>query len=450
MKNDLLDPKNSPSSIEEISNVRRLNRLPLMIAFSIGGIVFLGLMYALFSRQSSRRDPAPIPITAEVGNNNVGNSLTFGVGDGIIEAKKEEPMVEIETVDENGNMVIKSVPMSEAVATQQSLPTSRAERRKLANTQANKEDEDSLKTKKLIRDFRERNFYDAVVARTAADGSTRASAGRGGMANAVNAATGALSSGNPQLDALKQAIARQSAAGGGGAGFAGGQESLLEEKDPNLRLRKDAFASRSDNPYHYSKAQRQAQLTPYEIRVGSIIPAVMISGINSDLPGDIIAQVSQDVRDTRTGRYVLIPQGSKLIGRYDSHIAMGQERVMIAWYRVQFPDASTFDLDNMGAVDLAGYAGVKDKVNNHTWRIFKNAFLLSIIGAGASIAIGEGDNEDDNDPVNTLRAEMGRQFGQVGSNMISRNLNIQPTLEIRPGYRFNVMVNKDLILQPYQ
>ena len=137
--------------------------------------------------------------------------------------------------------------------------------------------------------------------------------------------------------------------------------------------------------YKYSVSTRNPQLTPYEIRVGSIIPAVMVSGINSDLPGDIIAQVSQDIRDTKTGRFVLIPQGSKLIGRYDSHVAMGQERVMIAWYRLQFPDASTFDLDNMGAVDLAGYSGMHDQVNNPTWRLFKNAFLLSVIGAGAQM-----------------------------------------------------------------
>lgn len=174
----------------------------------------------------------------------------------------------------------------------------------------------------------------------------------------------------------------------------------------------------------------------------------MISGINSDLPGDIIAQVSQDVRDTRTGRYILIPQGSKLIGRYDSHIAMGQERVMIAWHRVQFPDASTLDLNNMGAVDLAGYAGMHDQVNHHTWRLFKNAFLLSVIGAGTQIAMGE-ESSHQNSPLNVAKSEMGRQFGQLGTEMIKRNLNIQPTLEIRSGYRFNVMVNKDLILPPY-
>ena len=226
-------------------------------------------------------------------------------------------------------------------------------------------------------------------------------------------------------------------------------EGLLESQDPNLRLRKAAFATQTDNPYGYLPSVREPQLTPYEIRVGTIIPAVMVSGINSDLPGEIIAQVTHSVYDSKTGRTVLIPQGSKLIGRYDSHIAMGQERVMIAWYRLEFPDASVFNLGNMGAVDLAGYAGMHDRVNNHTWNIFKNAFLLSVIGAGTQIAIGDS-GKNENSPLNVTKAEMGRQFGQVGTEMIRRNLNIQPTLEIRPGYRFNVMVNKDIILSPYK
>lgn len=176
----------------------------------------------------------------------------------------------------------------------------------------------------------------------------------------------------------------------------------------------------------------------------------MVSGINSDLPGEIIAQVSHDVRDSKTGRYVLIPQGSKLIGRYDNQIAMGQSRVMIAWHRIQFPDASVFSLGNMGAVDVSGYAGMKDKVNNHTWSIFKNAFLLSVIGAGSQMLIGDNSSTNENSPSNVARSEVGKQFGQVGAQMIRRNMNVQPTLEIRPGYRFNVMVNKDLILSPYQ
>ena len=247
-----------------------------------------------------------------------------------------------------------------------------------------------------------------------------------------------------QTAALERSLATQ-----GIGSAAGGMEGLLESQDPNLRLRKAAFAAQTDNPYGYLPSVREPQLTPYEIRVGTIIPAVMISGINSDLPGEIIAQVTHSVYDTKTGRTVLIPQGSKLIGRYDSHIAMGQERVMIAWYRLEFPDASVFNLGNMGAVDLAGYAGMHDRVNNHTWKIFKNAFLLSVIGAGTQIAIGDG-SKDENSPLNVTKAEMGRQIGQVGTEMIRRNLNIQPTLEIRPGYRFNVMVNKDIILNPYK
>jgi len=192
--------------------------------------------------------------------------------------------------------------------------------------------------------------------------------------------------------------------------------------------------------------------TRYEVRAGSVIPATMISGINSDLPGQIIAQVSQDVFDTPTGRHRLIPQGSRLIGRYNHNVVDGQSRVLVAWQRIVFPDGKALDIGAMEGVDSAGYAGFGDKVNRHYLRLFGQAILMSGITAGlTSSSASPGD-----DPFgvsNSVQASqaLAQQVGEVATQMIKRNMSYAPTLTIRPGYRFNVMAVKDLTFgSPYR
>ena len=199
-----------------------------------------------------------------------------------------------------------------------------------------------------------------------------------------------------------------------------------------------------------------APKTAYIVRAGFVIPATMISGINSDLPGQIMAQVTQNVYDTATGKYLLIPQGTRLVGTYDSgSIGYGQERIMIAWQRLVYPDNKTLDLGSMPGADLGGYSGFADKVNNHWWKLISSAFLMSGITAGISIATDDdNDNNDDDSNSNTVRDELTRnmstQLGDVITRVIEKNLNISPTIEIRPGYQFNVTVTKDLTFgKPY-
>lgn len=192
----------------------------------------------------------------------------------------------------------------------------------------------------------------------------------------------------------------------------------------------------------------------YELRAGYVAPAMLISGINSGLPGQIVAQISRDVYDTATGRHVLIPQGSRLVGTYSSEVNYGQSRVLIAWQRIVFPDARAIDIGAMPGADSAGYAGFTDQVNNHYLRLFGSAFLMSAITAGISMSQ---DNAAGRAGGNRQRASdamseaLGQQLGQVTAQMIARNLNIAPTIEIRPGYRFNVIVTKDLAFaRPYR
>ncbi|ABQ54176.1 TPA: conjugal transfer protein TrbI [Legionella pneumophila subsp. pneumophila] len=193
----------------------------------------------------------------------------------------------------------------------------------------------------------------------------------------------------------------------------------------------------------------------FELRAGSVIPGVMVSGISSELPGQIIGQVSQNVYDTATGKYLLIPQGTKVIGLYSSDVSFGQDSVLVAWQRLVFPDGKALDIGSMPGADNAGYAGFRDQVDHHYARIYGSALLMSGIVAG--ITYSQNTNQTNpygyNQPTagSVLSQALGQQLGEVTSQMVSKNLNISPTINIRPGYRFNIIVIKDLTFKsPYR
>ena len=186
--------------------------------------------------------------------------------------------------------------------------------------------------------------------------------------------------------------------------------------------------------------------TPYEVKTGTVIPAVLMTGINSDLPGMIIATVRENVYDSVTGSHLLIPQGAKLIGQYQSDIRMGQNRVMIGFNKMQFPDGSTIDLQGIPASDPAGYAGFADQVDNHFWKIFGQSLLWAIINAGAQMGQNQGEYSFSNEDYGSqAQDELTASMQETADAIIRRNLNIAPTLKIRPGYRFNIMVVSDLV-----
>lgn len=209
------------------------------------------------------------------------------------------------------------------------------------------------------------------------------------------------------------------------------------------------FGASGDEDRWALGAQMEAPRGRYELRAGAVIPATMLSGINSDLPGQITAIVAQDVRDTAIGRHVLIPQTSRLVGTYGSDVKYGQERVLVAWQRIVFPDGKALDIGAMPGADGAGYAGFKDLVNNHRFRLFANAILMSGIMAGiASTQPEPGDRGSSFSGA--LSEALGQQLGQLTEEMIRKEMDVSPTIEIRPGYRFNVQVTKDLTFNgPY-
>lgn len=186
--------------------------------------------------------------------------------------------------------------------------------------------------------------------------------------------------------------------------------------------------------------------SPWTLSAGTVIPASLVTGLNSDLPGIVIAQVTEQVRDSTTGTAVLVPQGSRLIGSYDSMVAFGQSRALIVWQRILFPDGSSVRLDNVPAADAAGHSGLKDKVNFQEWRLLKGIALSSLLGVGSQLGYGGGDR----DLVRALRESAQQNGARAGEAIVSRNLDVQPTLTVRPGWPVRAILHKDLVLKAWK
>jgi type IV secretion system protein VirB10 len=227
-----------------------------------------------------------------------------------------------------------------------------------------------------------------------------------------------------------------------------------DQSDANLQEHKESFiekARQARDERDYSSATRAPALSKYEIKAGWDIPATLESGVNTDLPGEVKAVVRENVYDTATGQYLLIPQGSRLIGQYDNRVSYGQSRAIVIWSRLIFPDGSSVDLDGMVGHDASGAAGFHDQVDNHFVRLVSMALMLSAFTAGVEMSQPQTSSASGVlSPSAEATQALGQQFGQLGMEVTRKNLNIQPTVKIRPGYRFNVRVNRDIAFtEPY-
>ena len=240
-----------------------------------------------------------------------------------------------------------------------------------------------------------------------------------------------------------QTVASTAAAGASATGS--GSTSSTSQEHKLAFLNGPADTKVSTDTKVESAERLQAPSSPYVVQAGTAIPAALLTGIRSDLPGQITAQVSEDVYDSPTGRYRLIPQGARLVGQYDSGVAFGQSRVLLVWTRLILPDGRSIVLERLPGADPAGNAGLQDGVDNHWGQLFKAAALSSILGIGTQI--GASDNE--NGLIQALRQGPADTLNQAGQQVIGRSLNIQPTLSIRPGFQIRVLVNRDLVLEPY-
>nr|WP_041390942.1 TrbI/VirB10 family protein [Sphingobium chlorophenolicum] len=224
-----------------------------------------------------------------------------------------------------------------------------------------------------------------------------------------------------------------------------GRLALNPERDQNKQQRKLDFLGHAAPGGPYNSHVLETPASPYQLMAGSIIAASLITGLNSDLPGLVIAQVTEPVFDTVTGRTLLIPQGSRLIGSYDSVVAFGQRRALLVWQRIILPDGSSVQIDNLPATDAAGYAGLVDKVDFNSWRLLKGVGLSTLLGVGTQVSLGS----DESDLVRAIRESTQQSANEAGQRIVTKNLDIQPTITVRPGWPLRVIVHKDITLRPW-
>jgi type IV secretion system protein TrbI len=230
-------------------------------------------------------------------------------------------------------------------------------------------------------------------------------------------------------------------------------ETENEYESQNMQTPKESFLGSAKSNQHddYLTSKRDAPLSMFEIKVGWEIPAVLEQNINSDLPGELKSLVTASVYDTATGRYLLIPQGSRLVGKYDSRVSYGQDGVQVVWSRIIFPDASSIDLDGMVGLDSQGNAGLRDKVDKHYERIIGFAALTSLFTAAFEISQRRNQSVLTTPSASEAASNaVGQELSQTGSQITRRNLNVQPTIKIPIGYQFTVRVNRDILFDaPY-
>ena len=254
------------------------------------------------------------------------------------------------------------------------------------------------------------------------------------------------------VEALSRALgARQ---GGDSVALPNGQSPENDYDGQNMQSRKDAFlpAARNRQADNYLRSTRESPMSRYEIKAGWEIPAVLEQSLNSDLPGELKALVTSNVYDTATGLYLLIPQGSRLIGKYDSRVTYGQDGVQVAWSRIIYPDASSVDLDGMMGLDSHGNAGLRDKIDRHYRRLVGFSVLTSLFTAAFEISQRSSQSAlTYPTPAQTAGSAVGQELSQTGSQITRRNLNVQPTIKVPAGYKFTVRVNRDILFEaPYE
>jgi len=216
--------------------------------------------------------------------------------------------------------------------------------------------------------------------------------------------------------------------------------------EPATQDHKLAFLNGAADQKTASSSRLEAPVSTFLVQAGAIIPAALITGLRSDLPGQVTAQVMANVFDSPTGRILLIPQGARLIGQYDAQVTFGQSRALLVWTRLILPNGRSVVLERLPGADAEGYAGLEDTVDNHWGALFKAATLSTLLSVGAEA----GTSNSENNLVQSLRSGASTSFSRIGEQVVGRSLNVQPTITVRPGFPVRVIVTKDLVLEPYQ
>ena len=477
---DEMSPDASPGEqSNKRSGVRRVNNVPLYLLGAGLGVFLLIMILVASDRAAKQNEPMQAVEHKKAGDtNNFAKEIAGNQKDGIVQAKAK-PLVVPDLNAPPGSVAVArpanlDLPPTPPGAAPMQPPSSQQQ---MAQQQRSPVDEQAER----IRQMKEQLLLEAIRAKSGvayapprSAGSSLGSVGSSPLGSLGSApatreeALQRIAAVRQQLDAAtrddptaayKARLQQLQAAGivpagaspgQGGGGLGGGAPKLVQTSAGRNDV--GQFAGSGQGDRWRLESEPEAPRSPYELRAGFVIPGLLISGINSELPGQIMAQVSQDVYDTPLGKYKLIPQGSRLVGSYTSDVAFGQSRILIGWQRIVFPDGKAMDIGSMPGADSAGYAGLKDKVNNHYFRLFGSAFLMSAVTAG--VAMSQPDQAPTNNrptASSAMSEALGQQLGNVTAQLISKNLNVAPTLEIRPGYRFNVIVTKDMTFsKPYK
>ncbi|KUM24392.1 conjugal transfer protein TrbI [Mesorhizobium loti] len=411
------------------AQMRRVNRLPIIVAIVLV-VLFLGVIfYGLSSRGLYFRNQPDNGGQGGPPASSYGDQLKRGVPDGIIgEPAETQTFQSTPPAPAPAENPFTPVPKPEeaiAPAPQQLEPEEvwRARLQREADEQYFRE----RQRQRMARLQANETAYDSPIAVSI----DKAKSGEGDQATTAGPSGGAAGPGGSAADLYSAALK----AGLGGRNI-----------DPNGQGAKDDFFNADLRKAGYLPNGVVPQQSRYELKRGSVIPATLITGIDSDLPGRITAQVSQNVYDSATGHHLLVPQGTKLLGRYDSKVSFGQSRVLVVWTDMIFPNGSTLQLGGMAGTDAEGYGGFTDKVDRHYLRTFGSAVLLAVIGTGIDMAVPESSTLATQDTASdAARRNFAETFGRVAERTISKNLDVQPTLRIRPGYKFNVLVDQDIV-----
>jgi type IV secretion system protein VirB10 len=435
-----LDPNSSPSmapTAPASRGVRRLNRVPMMIICGLAGVVIFAIIYGFHERIESEQAKIAAENTAAPQAGSASSALANAPNSGLIAAATkqtpETPAQQQPTQAQN----------------RQLNPIEQAQLQAWTDYEQRKEQIDTA-------------HYQAEVTAIGAGSNVNTQGSPGVQLAQTTAQASAPEASSPTVPAISPQTSPSMVPAGAGVGAPGyssyggllGGGTVIPPANPNAndQTGKNAFLAEpgATSNGDYLNSTLQHPKSPYEVMAGTVIPATMIGGINSDLPGEIIGQVRQNVYDTATGQYLLIPQGSRLVGVYSSAVTYGQTRVLVAWNRIIYPNGDSIDIGQMPGADEGGYAGFNDVVDNHYLRIFGSAILASLFSAGAQLSQPQNSNGTINS-TQILAASLGQQANTVGTMLISRWLDIQPTLKIRNGYLFNIMVTKDMVLpQPWQ
>ncbi len=409
--NDLLSKDYSPQKLKT-AGVKRVNNLPLMIAIGVLTVFVVLIVFVAHKRANAQNQtPEAIKVTGQKKNNmNLANEIVGNHKTGVMPASNETLIVNHEPVLE--------LPLDQNFPQKQEMDS-----QNVSDTELER-----------IRQEKTQAFEEAVKAKTS------------------------IMVDNPRLntrESINTHRANSVAPFDVDIGGSFKEQLQLVQERQNTRPMPQTLGGEENEMRWHLNSRLEKPNSRYELRAGSVIPGVMISGISSELPGQIIGQVSQSVYDTPTGKYLLIPQGTKLIGIYSSDVSFGQNSVLVAWQRLVFPDGKALDIGSMPGADSAGYAGFRDKVNHHYIQIYGSALLMSGIVGGISYSqnINQPNQYGYTQPTagSVLSQALGQQLGEVTSQLVAKNLNVSPTINIRPGYRFNIIVVKDLTFtKPYR